>query len=266
MILSLFAICIMILHLALANPSRVALRAGRRSLAVRAASNIKFEDGKTVAITGANRGLGLEFAKQILAKSPKSRIIGAVRSPQDAGDLVKIGGDRVTVLQVRGEIHTRRALRLVKGSFANSTCRAPFCLQLDVADEASIRAFARELKSRFGSIDMVLNNSGVYGEESRGELGAVTARGMMDAFQVQPFSLDAAAALRLRPEVSSRPVQWLGKAENGRKHHPSRLLLSPSLRHPGQHHRPADACPGRSACCCCWGTAADFLVFNLLTR
>ncbi len=44
----------------------------------------------TVLITGANRGLGLEFARQYAADG--WRVIATCRDPSTAGDLAGIGG------------------------------------------------------------------------------------------------------------------------------------------------------------------------------
>lgn len=41
----------------------------------------------TYLITGASRGLGLEFTKQILANSPSNKIIAGARNPSTAAGL-----------------------------------------------------------------------------------------------------------------------------------------------------------------------------------
>ncbi|MET4710381.1 SDR family NAD(P)-dependent oxidoreductase [Endozoicomonas lisbonensis] len=43
---------------------------------------------KTIVITGANRGLGLEFCKQYLADGHK--VYACCRSPESAGELLKL--------------------------------------------------------------------------------------------------------------------------------------------------------------------------------
>lgn len=81
--------------------------------------------GKTVLVTGANRGLGLELAKQL--HDAGAEVIGTARKPEKADDLKGLG------------------VRVV---------------QLDVADAASVAAMAAELDGV--KIDAVLNNAGIF--------------------------------------------------------------------------------------------------------
>ena len=83
--------------------------------------------GKTVLVTGANRGLGLEFARQLHAAG--ARVIATARRPEAA--------DELTALGVRVE-------------------------QLDVADPASVAALAERMKGE--SLDVLLNNAGIFPE------------------------------------------------------------------------------------------------------
>lgn len=82
----------------------------------------------TILITGANRGLGLEFAKQYAADG--WRVIATCRNPLKAQGLAPLQGDV--------EVHT-----------------------LDVVDNAQIQALAKTLKKE--PIDVLLNNAGIYG-------------------------------------------------------------------------------------------------------
>ena len=85
----------------------------------------------TVLVTGANRGLGLEFARQYAAAG--WQVIAACREPAAAAEL-------------QGLVATHPSLEV----------RA-----LDVADFSAIDALARELAGR--PIDVLLNNAGVFG-------------------------------------------------------------------------------------------------------
>ncbi len=79
----------------------------------------------TVLITGANRGLGLEFARQYAADG--WQVIGTARSPERA--------DELNALDVE-------------------------VLQLDVTNQASVDALAGALANR--PLDMLINNAGIF--------------------------------------------------------------------------------------------------------
>jgi NAD(P)-dependent dehydrogenase (short-subunit alcohol dehydrogenase family) len=81
--------------------------------------------GRTVLITGANRGLGLEFARQYAADG--WRVIGTARRPDSAVDLKGLDVE---------------------------------ILQLDVADPASVAGLAKNLDGR--AIDLLINNAGIF--------------------------------------------------------------------------------------------------------
>lgn len=82
------------------------------------------EASPTVLITGANRGLGLEFARQY--EEAGWHVIGTARKPDSATDLRQLG---------------------VK------------VLQLDVTDEGSVAQLAEDLEGK--PIDMLINNAGI---------------------------------------------------------------------------------------------------------
>jgi NAD(P)-dependent dehydrogenase (short-subunit alcohol dehydrogenase family) len=83
----------------------------------------------TVLVTGANRGLGLEFARQYVADG--WRVIACCRSPKDAPELNKLGR--------KVEVHA-----------------------LDVTSQDSIRHLAKALAGT--PIDVLINNAGLHGD------------------------------------------------------------------------------------------------------
>jgi NAD(P)-dependent dehydrogenase (short-subunit alcohol dehydrogenase family) len=86
----------------------------------------------SVLITGANRGLGLEFARQYLADG--WQVYAACRDPDSASELRRL---------------------------ADEAPAGAAILAMDVTDPAGIAAAAAELDGR--AIDLLLNNAGVIG-------------------------------------------------------------------------------------------------------
>ena len=82
----------------------------------------------TIMITGASRGLGLEFARQFY--NEECRVIATCRSPKDANELNAIGDI---------DVHA-----------------------LDVTDDKSITTLADKLRGE--NIDILINNAGVIGQ------------------------------------------------------------------------------------------------------
>ena len=82
-------------------------------------------DAHTVLVTGANRGLGLEFARQYADAG--WQVIGTARDPEEAQELEALG------------------VRI---------------MQLDVADQQSVDALAAALGDE--PIDLLINNAGIF--------------------------------------------------------------------------------------------------------
>jgi NAD(P)-dependent dehydrogenase (short-subunit alcohol dehydrogenase family) len=101
----------------------------------------------TVLITGANRGIGLELARQYV--SDGWQVIGCCRVPEDASALRELGGK----------------VELQK---------------LDVADDGQIRDLAATLGGR--PIDVLINNAGIF--PARENLGATDTETWLHVLQV----------------------------------------------------------------------------------
>jgi NAD(P)-dependent dehydrogenase (short-subunit alcohol dehydrogenase family) len=120
-------------------------------------------------VTGANRGLGLEFVRQLLARG--DHVIAACRHPGKATDLNRLAGDHP------GRLHV---------------------LPLDVADEKSRNAFAHELPLVADGIDLLINNAGVLHSGER--WGSVSEANLADSLRTNamgPFLLTQALASQL---------------------------------------------------------------------
>ena len=85
----------------------------------------------TILVTGANRGLGIEFVEQYL--NDGNEVIATYRNENSSMDLIKMGNERSN-------------LKL---------------LQLDVSSNKSLNSFAENLGD--SQIDIFINNAGVYG-------------------------------------------------------------------------------------------------------
>jgi NAD(P)-dependent dehydrogenase (short-subunit alcohol dehydrogenase family) len=48
-------------------------------------------DPKVFLITGANRGIGLEYARQVLAMAPDTKVIATCRNVVDGDELAQLG-------------------------------------------------------------------------------------------------------------------------------------------------------------------------------
>jgi NAD(P)-dependent dehydrogenase (short-subunit alcohol dehydrogenase family) len=115
-----------------------------------------------VLITGANRGLGLEFAAQYAAAGWD--VIGTARRPDAATELAKTGA---TVLA------------------------------LDVADPASIERLVRELDGR--PVDLLINNAGISSRSGAiGELDADRAARAITVNLLGPMRVTSALMPNLR--------------------------------------------------------------------
>jgi NAD(P)-dependent dehydrogenase (short-subunit alcohol dehydrogenase family) len=123
-------------------------------------------------VTGANRGLGLEFVRQLLARG--DRVVATCRHPGKATALNALAGEHP------GRLHV---------------------LPLDVADPRAIAELQRELlllADDGDRLDLLVNGAGVLHSGER--FGSVSAVNLDDSFRTNamgPFLLTQALAPRL---------------------------------------------------------------------
>ncbi|MBL4572795.1 MAG: SDR family oxidoreductase [Gammaproteobacteria bacterium] len=113
----------------------------------------------TVLITGTNRGIGLEFTKQFLARG--DRVIATCRNIDAADGLTQLS-------RSDDELGAKLEVR-----------------QLDVASLESMQEFVRQLTDT--PIDIFINNAGVYGPRSS-KFGEVEAQDWASVLQINSIA------------------------------------------------------------------------------
>lgn len=102
---------------------------------------------RRVVVTGANRGLGLEFTRQLLAAGDE--VVAGARQPKQADELHKL----VSASGGRGSV-----------------------VGLDVGDPDSVAGAALQIGERFDAIELLVNNAGIWsapGQPERASAGAL---------------------------------------------------------------------------------------------
>jgi len=105
--------------------------------------------GKTFVITGSNGGLGYEAALELARK--RAHVVLACRNPDKS----------------------RTALESISSAHPGASVEA---MELDLADLASVRAFAKTFLDKHGSLNVLCNNAGVM---------ALPLRRTADGFEMQ---------------------------------------------------------------------------------
>ena len=82
-------------------------------------------------VTGANRGIGLEFIRQI-SQLPNSAVVATVRDPSKATELKALPGKNIDVVQLGNEV------------------------------EKDTKKVAEYVKQKYGKVDVVIANAGVF--------------------------------------------------------------------------------------------------------
>lgn len=111
---------------------------------------------QTVLITGANRGLGLEFCRQYAEAG--WRVIAACRNPSNA-----------TQLELLSERHQNVRIE-----------------SLDVANFSEIDALSTRLANE--SIDILLNNAGIYPDNQEHSFGQLDYPAWLEAFTINSIA------------------------------------------------------------------------------
>ena len=117
-------------------------------------------------VTGANRGLGLEFTRQLLGRG--ARVLACCRDPEHAGELQSLQQSHPDALSVHA---------------------------LDVADAQAIAALPAAAAKHLQRVDLLVNNAGVLVSGER--FGNVEAEALMHSFAV-----NAAAPLLITQALS----------------------------------------------------------------
>jgi len=112
---------------------------------------------KTTLITGANRGIGLEFARQYAADG--WRVLACSRHPEKSDALKKLAA------KYPGQIIVHA---------------------LDVADHAQIERLAQVLANE--SIDLLINNAGIYPDSDKNGFGHTDYAEWMQAFRINTMA------------------------------------------------------------------------------
>ena len=119
---------------------------------------------ETVLITGASRGIGLEFARQYAGDG--WRVLACCRRPEAARELSELSARHEGRIRV---------------------------FQLDVTKSEQIREVARTLKGK--TIDLLINNAGIYGPR-HDAFGSVDKEAWAEVMRVNAFApLEVAEAL-----------------------------------------------------------------------
>jgi NAD(P)-dependent dehydrogenase (short-subunit alcohol dehydrogenase family) len=129
-------------------------------------------------VSGANRGLGLEFVRQLLAQG--ARVVAACRQPGRAHELTAQAAAHP------GHLHV---------------------LPLDLAKPASIAELAREAAMVFDGLDLLINNAGLLVPGERwGALEAASLEASVRTNAIGPLLLTQALAALLERGASPRVV------------------------------------------------------------
>lgn len=131
---------------------------------------------KTTLITGANRGIGLEFCRQYAADG--WRVLACSRLPERSDALNRLASQYPELIKVHA---------------------------LDVADHVEIERLAQVLADE--SIDLLINNAGIYPDSDKSGFGHTDY-----AEWVQAFRINTMAPLKMAEEFATQIARSRQKA------------------------------------------------------
>lgn len=108
----------------------------------------------TILITGANRGLGLALARELLHQG--HHVVAAAREPQNSEELKQLEMVHTTAFTVA---------------------------KMDVTSDDSVRGIADSLSREIGSLDVLVNNAAVFPEEGDESIRDIDLQYFRDAFE-----------------------------------------------------------------------------------
>lgn len=156
---------------------------------------------RRVVVTGANRGIGLEFVRQLLARG--DRVVAGCRRPRRASALEELAREHVGLLHLR---------------------------PVDMADAVSVAAFAREATRLLDGLDLLFNNAGL---NVRGERFGTVASDALDASlrtnAAGPFLLAQALApllARAAPSIVANLSSQVGSIASTQGFHSPSYAIS----------------------------------------
>jgi NAD(P)-dependent dehydrogenase (short-subunit alcohol dehydrogenase family) len=112
---------------------------------------------KTTLITGANRGIGLEFSRQYAADG--WRVLACSRYPEKSDALNKLAAQYPELIKMHA---------------------------LDVADHVQIERLAQMLADE--SIDLLINNAGIYPDSDKSSFGHTDYAEWIQAFRINTMA------------------------------------------------------------------------------
>lgn len=133
--------------------------------------------GKTIAITGGSRGLGLEMARTALAHGAAVALIGRTRA---------------TLEEAAGKLSAEAGTPLGKASRISTHVA-------DVADDAQVRDAFAEIIDHHGRLDGLVNNAGIAEEYAFLETPAASWRRVLEINLTAPFTCMQHAARAMGP-------------------------------------------------------------------